>query len=59
MKTATFSTVLGDISFPKPGDIKQRVMGYYKVENGKWVMTHRTDAAGKLVKLDSPVPLDQ
>jgi branched-chain amino acid transport system substrate-binding protein len=58
-KTATFSTALGDISFPKPGDIKQRVMGYYKVTNGKWVMTHRTDANGKLVKLDTPVPLDQ
>jgi branched-chain amino acid transport system substrate-binding protein len=58
MKTATFNSVLGDVSFPRPGDIKQRVMGYYVVSKGKWVMTHRSDAAGKLVKLDKPEPLD-
>lgn len=58
MKTATFSTVLGDASFPKPGDIKQRVMGYYTVSGGKWVLTHRSDAAGNLVKLDKPEPLE-
>jgi branched-chain amino acid transport system substrate-binding protein len=58
LKTGTFNSVLGDASFPRPGDIKQRVMGYYTVSNGKWVMTHRSDAAGKLVKLDKPEPLD-
>lgn len=59
MKTVTFNTVLGDVSFPRPGDIKQRVMGYYTVSGGKWVMTHRTDANGNLVKLDKPELLDQ
>lgn len=59
VKSATFRTVLGDISFPKPGDIKQRVMGYYTVQGGKWVMTHKTDANGNLVKLDTPEPLVQ
>ena len=58
MKTATFSTVLGDASFPRPGDIKQRVMGYYTVSGGKWVMTHRSDANAKLIKLEKPEPLD-
>lgn len=58
MKTETFPTVLGDLSFPRPGDVKQRVMGYYAVTGGKWVMTHRSDAEGKLVKLAQPEPLD-
>lgn len=59
MKTATFKTVLGDVSFPRPGDIKQRVMGYYTVSGGKWVMTHQLDASGKLVQLEKPEPMNQ
>lgn len=60
LKTSTFPTVLGDISFLDRGDVKQRVMGYYAVEKGKWVMTEvgKDGVDGKLVKLDPPVPLD-
>ena len=58
LKTGTFKTVLGDVSFPKPGDVKQRVMGYYVVKNGSWVMTDVSDvASGKVVKLETPVAL--
>lgn len=58
LKTDTFKTALGDVSFPKPGDIKQRVMGYYEVIDGKWQMIYVTDADGKLTKLAKPEPLD-
>ncbi|SDS47835.1 branched-chain amino acid ABC transporter substrate-binding protein [Bradyrhizobium canariense] len=60
LKDGKFSTVLGDISFPPPGDVKQRVMGYYVVEKGNWVMTDfsKEEADSKIVKLDAPVPLD-
>lgn len=60
LKSSTFPTVLGDISFVTHGDVKQRVMGYYSVEKGKWVMTEvgKDGLEGKIVKLNAPVALD-
>jgi len=60
LKGSTFQTVLGEISFGAHGDVKQRIMGYYAVEKGKWVMTEvgRDGVDGQIVKLDAPVPLD-
>lgn len=54
LKTGTFGTVLGDVSFPRPGDIKQRVMAYYVVQKGQWMMTHYSKEDGSLVKVDKP-----
>jgi branched-chain amino acid transport system substrate-binding protein len=61
LKKENFSTVLGEVSFPPPGDVKQRVMGYYVVEKGRWVMTEFSKDEGdkQIVKLDSPMPLDE
>ena len=59
LKSATFPTVLGNVSFPKPGDVKQRVMGYYVVQNGSWVMTDISDEkTGDIVKLKAPLALE-
>lgn len=60
LKSKSFSTVLGDISFVDRGDVKQRVMGYYKIENGKWMMTEvgKDGPEGNLMKLPTPQPLD-
>ena len=58
LKTGEFPSILGEVSFPRPGDIKQRVIAYYGVKDGKWTMTHKSDENGKVIKLDTPVPLD-
>jgi branched-chain amino acid transport system substrate-binding protein len=61
LKKENFSTVLGEVSFPPPGDVKQRVMGYYVVEKGRWMMTEfsRDEGDKQIIKLDSPIPLDE
>lgn len=58
LKKDTFKTALGDATFPTPGDIKERVMGYYQVIDGKWFMTYLSGADGKVSKLGKPEPLD-
>ncbi|HVX74869.1 MAG TPA: branched-chain amino acid ABC transporter substrate-binding protein [Bradyrhizobium sp.] len=58
LKSQTFTTVLGNASFPPPGDIKERSMGYYTVEDGQWIMTHVSEDGGKIVPLEKPVPLE-
>lgn len=58
LKAGTFSSVLGDISFPRPGDIKQRVMAYYVVQKGQWVMTHYSKEDGAIVKAEKPSAWD-
>ena len=49
MKAETFKTVIGDVSFPRPGDIAQKVMAYYAVQKGAWVMTHYSKPDGTIV----------
>ena len=58
LKTMQFTTAMGPVSFPRPGDIKERVMGYYAVSGGQWVMTHVSEQGGTVRKLDKPQPLD-
>lgn len=57
MKSKTFKTALGNASFPRPGDIKERAMGYYVVKDGQWIMTHISEDGGKIVALEKPEPL--
>ncbi len=58
LKSTQFQTAMGPAAFPKPGDIKERVMGYYAVSNGKWVMTHISEQGGAVRKLDQPLALE-
>ncbi|GAA5235006.1 branched-chain amino acid ABC transporter substrate-binding protein [Verticiella sediminum] len=58
LKDGTFDTVMGPVSFPRPGDIKERVTGYYTVRDGRWVMTHISEQGGTITVLDQPQPLD-
>jgi branched-chain amino acid transport system substrate-binding protein len=58
LKSGTFATALGPISFLPSGDVKERVMAYYRIEGGKWVMDYGTSASGGLQKVDPPQPID-
>lgn len=58
LKTGTFATALGNASFPRPGDIKERLMAYYVVQNGQWIMTHYSKEDGSIVKADKPMAWD-
>lgn len=60
LKTGKFHTVLGDISFGAHGDVQERIMGYYMVDKGKWMMTDvaKDGPQGKVVRLATPVPMD-
>lgn len=55
LKSGTFASALGDVSFPRPGDIKQRLMAYFVVQKGQWVMTHYSKEDGTILKADKQV----
>lgn len=56
LKSGSFDTVLGPASFPRPGDIKERVMAYYQVKGKQWIMTHISKPDGTIEKVANPTP---
>jgi branched-chain amino acid transport system substrate-binding protein len=49
LKTETFATALGPLSFPRPGDAAQKVLAFYVVKDGKWTLTHYSKPDGGIV----------
>lgn len=54
LKTGTYSTALGPLSFPRPGDAAQKVLAFYEVKGGKWTLTHYSKPDGSIVVADKP-----
>ena len=49
LKGGTFTTALGPLSFPRPGDAAQKVLAFYVVKGGKWTLTHYSKPDGAIV----------
>ena len=49
LKSGTFTTALGPLSFPRPGDAAQKVLAFYVVKGGKWTLTHYSKPDGAIV----------
>ncbi len=49
LKEGTFTTALGPLSFPRPGDAAQKVLAFYEVKGGKWTLTYYSKPDGNIV----------
>jgi len=49
LKSGTFTTALGPLSFPRPGDAAQKVLAFYEVKDGKWTLTHYSKPDASIV----------
>jgi branched-chain amino acid transport system substrate-binding protein len=58
LKEGTFESSLGPLSFPRPGDAKQRLLAYYQVRDGKWTLTHYSQPDGGIVKAETAAVWD-
>lgn len=54
LKSGTFSTALGPLSFPRPGDAAQKVLAFYEVKGGKWTLTYYSKPDGGIIVADKP-----
>jgi branched-chain amino acid transport system substrate-binding protein len=50
LKRGEFASALGPISFPSPGDAKERVLAFYEVKNGNWTLVYTSDPDGVISK---------
>jgi branched-chain amino acid transport system substrate-binding protein len=50
LKKGEFASSLGPLSFPPPGDAKQRVLAFYEVKNGNWTLVYTSDPDGMISK---------
>lgn len=54
LKSGTYTTALGPLSFPRPGDAAQKVLAFYEVKGGKWTLTHYSKPDGSIIAADKP-----